>query len=113
VIFLYAAAGAGTQPNDFRIIPTDGREYGIDLLGTDAGLSLFPARLLRNVADGFETVQLHVRQTPYTENRVHHFVNCILDSKKPIVTLDESLKTQQILDAIYLSASTGKEVRLK
>jgi predicted dehydrogenase len=95
------------------IIPTDGREYGIDLLGTDAGLSLFPARLLRNVADGFETVQLHVRQTPYTENRVHHFVNCILDSKKPIVTLEESLKTQQILDAIYLSASSGKEVRLK
>jgi len=95
------------------IIPTDGREYGIDLLGTDAGLSLFPARLLRNVADGFETVQLHVRQTPYTENRLHHFVNCILDSKKPIVTLEESLKTQQILDAIYLSASTGKEVRLK
>ena len=27
VIFLYAAAGAGTQPNDFRIIPTDGREH--------------------------------------------------------------------------------------
>ena len=95
------------------IAPMDDREYGIDLLGTDAGLSLFPARLLRNVADGFETIQLHVRQTPYTENRLHHFVNCILDSKKPIVTLEESLKTQQILDAIYLSASTGKEVRLK
>lgn len=95
------------------IVPTDQREYGVDLLGTDAGISLFPARLLRNVADGFETVQLHVRQTPYTENRLHHFVNCILDSKKPIVALEESLKTQQILDAIYLSASTGKEVRLK
>ena len=27
VIFLYAAAGAGTQPNDFRIIPTDGRDH--------------------------------------------------------------------------------------
>jgi hypothetical protein len=27
VIFLYAAAGAGTQPNDFRIIPIDGREH--------------------------------------------------------------------------------------
>jgi hypothetical protein len=27
VIFLYAAAGAGTQPNDFRIIPTDGRNH--------------------------------------------------------------------------------------
>src|SRR5262249_59353925 len=27
VIFLYAAPGAGTQPNDFRIIPTDGRDH--------------------------------------------------------------------------------------
>jgi hypothetical protein len=27
IIFLYAAAGAGTQPNDFRIIPTDGRQH--------------------------------------------------------------------------------------
>ncbi len=27
IIFLYQAAGAGTQPNDFRIIPTDGREH--------------------------------------------------------------------------------------
>ena len=26
-IFLYAAAGAGTQPHDFRIIPTDGRQH--------------------------------------------------------------------------------------
>jgi len=95
------------------IVPNDAREHGVDLLGTEAGISLFPARLLKNHADGFESIQLHVRQTPYTENRLHHFVNCILDSKRPIVTLDESLKTQQILDAIYLSASSGKEVRLK
>jgi hypothetical protein len=27
VIFLYAAGGAGTQPEDFRIIPTDGRQH--------------------------------------------------------------------------------------
>jgi predicted dehydrogenase len=95
------------------IVPNDAREYGIDLMGTEAGISLFPARLLRNHADGFESIQLHMRQTPYTENRLHHFVNCILDSKRPLVTLDESLRIQQILDAIYLSASSGKEVRLK
>src|SRR3989441_6887721 len=28
VIFLYAAGGGGTQPEDFRIIPTDGRQHG-------------------------------------------------------------------------------------
>jgi len=95
------------------IVPNETREHGVDLLGTEAGISLFPARLLRNHGDGFETIQLHVRQTPYTENRLHHFVNCILDGKRPLVTLDESVKVQQILDAIYLSATSGKEVRLK
>ncbi len=27
VVFLYASGGAGTQPTDFRIIPTDGRKH--------------------------------------------------------------------------------------
>jgi hypothetical protein len=27
VIFLYAQGGAGTQPTDFRVIPTDGRKH--------------------------------------------------------------------------------------
>jgi predicted dehydrogenase len=38
---------------------------------------------------------------------VHHFVNCVLDSKKLLVPPDESLKVQQILDAIYASAASG------
>ncbi len=92
---------------------TDGREYGMDLLGTTAGLSLYPARLLRNCPDGLETVQLQSAKSPYSEDRVHHFVSCVLDGKKPIVPLEESLKVQEILDAIYLSSASGKEVRIK
>lgn len=91
----------------------DGREHGLDLMGTNAGLSLYPARLLRNCADGSETVQLHSPKLPYSEDRVHHFVSCVLDGKKPLVPLEESLKVQEILDAIYLSAATVKEVRPK
>ena len=92
---------------------TDGREVGIDLMGTNAGLSLYPAKLLRNCPDGFETVHLHAPKIPYSEDRIHHFVSCVLDGKKPLVPLEESVKVQEILDAIYLSASTGKEIRLK
>jgi len=92
---------------------TDGREVGLDLLGTTAGLSLYPARLLRTCADGFETVHLQAPKLPYSEDRLHHFVSCVLDGKKPLVPLEESLKVQEILDAIYLSAASGKEVRLK
>jgi predicted dehydrogenase len=94
-------------------VPSGEHEHGIDLLGTQAGLSLFPARLHRHSLDGWETVHLNSPKIAYSEDRIHHFVSCVLDNKRPLVTPEESLKVQEILDAIYASASSGKEVRLK
>ena len=93
--------------------PDDPREFGIDLLGTEGGLSLFPARLHRNGPLGLETIQLAESHLPHPENPIHHFVECALHGRKPIIPLAESLRLQQILDAVFLSAQTGKEVRLK
>src|SRR5262249_378874 len=93
--------------------PTEGREHGMDSLGTNAGLTLYPVRLLRNCADRFETVNLNSPKIQYSEDRIHHFVSCVLDGKKPLVPLEESLKLQEIVEAIYASAATGKEVRIK
>lgn len=94
-------------------VPNESREYGIDLLGTTAGLSLYPARLSRHGPNGYETTHLTVPKLPYSEDRIHHFIGCVLEGKKPLVTLEESLKIQQILDGIYASSASGKEVRLK
>ena len=88
------------------------REYGIDLFGTNAGLSLYPARLFRNNLDSQETIQFNASKVTYPEDRVHHFVNCVLDGKKLLVPPEESLKVQQVLDAVYASASSGREVKL-
>lgn len=92
--------------------PPDGREIGIDLLGTQAGMALYPAKLFRNGPNGYESVHLSGLKVPQVEDRLHHFVNCVLDGKKPLVTLEESLRVQQILDAIYTSAASGKEARM-
>lgn len=94
-------------------LPEDGREYGLDLLGTTGGLSLFPARLFRNSAEGYQTVHIANFKPLHSEDRVQHFVSCVLEGKKPLVPPEESLKVQEVLDAIYASAATGKEVRLK
>jgi predicted dehydrogenase len=94
-------------------VPSDVREYGIDLFGTNAGLSLYPARMFRNGPNGYETVHLNVPKLPYSEDRIHHFVGSVIEGKKTLVPLDESLQLQAILDAIYGSAAAGKEVRLK
>ena len=90
----------------------DGREKGIDLVGTQAGLSLYPACLLRPGANGYEQVFLDQLKVPYPEDCVHHFVGCVLDNRRPLVAGEESLAVQRILDAIYSSAASGKEVHL-
>jgi len=92
--------------------PGDNREEGIDLLGTEAGMSLFPAKLFKQSLHGFETTHFYNAKNGPCEDRIGHFVSCVLEGKKPLVPLEESLKVQQVLDAIYLSAETGKEVRL-
>jgi predicted dehydrogenase len=92
--------------------PGDTREEGIDLLGTEAGMSLFPAKLFKQSLHGLETTHFFNTKNGPVEDRISHFVNCIIEGKKPLIPIEESLKVQQVLDAIYASAETGKEVRL-
>jgi predicted dehydrogenase len=44
--------------------------------------------------------------TPYDE-----FVNSILEERPPMATADEGIKVQKIIDGLYESAETGREVR--
>ncbi len=92
--------------------PDDERECGIDLLGTDAGMSLFPAKLFKQGLHGLEVTHLQPYKNGVSEDRVQHFVNAVVENRKPVVPIEESLKVQQVLDALYESAETGKEVRL-
>ena len=78
----------------------------------NGGISLWPARVFKNTLEGTDTLQLTPGKVPYAEDRIHHFVSSVLDNKKPLVAMEESLKVQHVLDAIYASASAGKEVKL-
>lgn len=89
------------------------REYGVDLFGTTGGLSLYPARLFREGAQGYEVIELAPQKLAHSEDALHHFVSCVVQGKKPLIPLEESLKVQQIIDAIYASAASGKEFFLK
>ena len=42
-----------------------------------------------------------------------HFIDVLLGKAEPYVKPAESLAIQKILDAIYVSAKTGKEVLIK
>jgi predicted dehydrogenase len=90
----------------------DAPELGVDLLGTSAGLSLFPARLFRPGAQGTETLHLSPSNGSETADPIHHFAQCLIEGRKPLITLEESLQVQRVLEAMYASAASGKEVRI-
>lgn len=90
-------------------------ERVIDLAGELAGLSVFSNRLYQVQAGQrlvtTEGVPDGALAFPHC-SRVHHFVNVLQGRERPNVDLAETLAVQRILDAIYRSAASGREVRL-
>jgi predicted dehydrogenase len=83
------------------------------LFGTEAGLSLPPLQLFRQAPTGYSTESVSLLAPRVNTNRMVHFIDCLLGRAKPLVKPSESLAVQRILDAIYVSASTGREVRIR
>ena len=83
------------------------------LFGTDAGLSLPPVKTFRQGRGGYVVETIDPLPPRVDTNRMVHFIDCLLGKAKPYVAPKESLAVQRILDAIYASAATGKEIRIK
>ena len=83
------------------------------LFGTEAGLLLPPVQLLRQSRGGYTSEAVDPLPPLVSTNRMVHFIDCLLGKAKPYVKLAESLAVQKILDAIYVSAATGREVRIR
>jgi predicted dehydrogenase len=90
-----------------------GSQSGIQLFGTKGGGTILPLAVTKLKGKRFETTVPDVKRLPLPEDRMVHFVDCILDGKKPICDPKESLAVQQILDGIYESSRKGREVRIK
>jgi predicted dehydrogenase len=86
---------------------------GTQLFGTEAGLSLPPVHLFRQTKAGYSTEVIEHLPARVSTNRMVHFIDCLLGKAEPHVRPSESLAVQKILDAIYLSAATRREVRIK
>jgi predicted dehydrogenase len=83
------------------------------LFGTEGGLSVPPLKLVRPARRGYAVEDIDPSPALADPNRMVHFVDCLLGKAVPLVKPEESLAVQRILDAIYRSAATGREVRLK
>jgi predicted dehydrogenase len=85
---------------------------GTQLFGTEAGATTNPLRLFRSTRRGYVVEAPKPRPVFVNPNRMVHFINVLQGTEEPYVLPEQSLAVQKILDAIYLSAATGREVRL-
>lgn len=90
--------------------------HNIELHGTEAGATLFPVKLFRfgRKKGEYEVVEpqnVHVEDSRTC--RQHDWLDTILRKRKTICTIEQSLVVQKILDAIYKSSETGREVRIR
>ncbi|MHB1317213.1 MAG: Gfo/Idh/MocA family protein [Anaerolineae bacterium] len=91
----------------------EGNIVGTRILGTQGGAFMSPLRIHKDMhgamvdvtPTGLVPVEGHAAE-------IVHFVACIRGEAECMVRNDEILDVQAILDAIYLSSSTGREVRL-
>ncbi len=86
---------------------------GTQLFGTDAGLILPPVQLFKQTRAGYSVETIDPLPPHVHVNRMVHFIDCLLGKAKPYVKPEESLAVQKILDAIYVSAASGREIRIR
>lgn len=93
-----------------------GSDHDVVVYGENAGMAVFSNELYEH---GDAEGEYRIVQNPAAPalayphcSRAEHFINVLLGTEEPIIDLDQSLAVQTVLDAIYESATTGREVVL-
>ena len=84
----------------------------LDLHGTKGGATAFPAKIIKLKGKKYDVKELKTGRLELPTSRHHHFVDCVLSGAKPICQPEQSLVVQKLLNAIYRSADSGREVRI-
>jgi len=91
----------------------EGNIVGTRILGTEAGAFMSPLRIHKDMHGSMVDVT-HTGLVPVEGHaaEIVHFISCIRGETECMVRNDQVLDVQAILDAIYLSSRTGREVLL-
>ena len=87
----------------------------VELFGTEAGATLYPAEVYRFSDIGDYDIVKNVKADIKYDHccRFANFTKAVLGEEEVCAKPAQSLAVQKILDAIYKSSQTGKEVRIK
>jgi predicted dehydrogenase len=93
----------------------DGDNHNVEIFGTEAGAQLYPGevyRFDRDLGTNVEAGDLHLPLKYPHANRFVNFFRAILGEEELCVTHEQALKVQRIIDAVYESSATRREIRL-
>lgn len=93
----------------------EANRHNVEIFGTEAGITAFDSRLcfFGEKKGDYEVVVPENVEVPYPhENRFMNWINAILGQEELLCTVSQALAVQKILDAIYQSAETGREIRI-
>lgn len=103
---------SGTQLMASFAWSTKGFLHDMDILGTDAKLSWQPfdsGKVTRSAGRESEEFDLPNAANVHTP-LVQDFVEAVRDRRPPVSPLDQALLTNRVIDAVYASASSGREI---
>lgn len=89
-----------------------------ELFGTKAGATVIPEIKIAGADEGYNTDMTPVYSKESNEfesmfaREIGHFIDCINGRSQCISPVEDGVELMRILDAVYESASTGREVRL-
>jgi len=87
------------------------------LYGTEGGAVLHPLRIHKRIKGRLADMVINIRPEEGGKNsrdrEIEHFIDCIKNDKTPISSGEQGVKVMKILDAIYKSAETGRDVLIK
>lgn len=114
--FLRFASGATlTLDVSWAIHQSQADRMNVVLHGSEAGAGLYPGELYRFGSEKgvYETCTLAETPLAYPHgNRFHNFIGAVLGTETLCVSPAQALSVQRILDAIYESSRSGREVVL-
>lgn len=80
------------------------------LYGDKAGAQLSPLEIYGVEHDTLVDRHIAVKEKNSHTEEITHFVHCVETGEKPLSSAEQGVEIQQILDAIYESARTGRSV---
>ena len=83
------------------------------IAGSKGGVEMNPLKILTE-RDGVQVdMTPHVPDTNAFAGQTDHFLECVQTSKTPLIGAEQGVQLMQMLDGIYQSAASGREVRIK